>query len=132
MFKTADSIALIFFTGFIMLLFNPKLLNDVGFQLSFLVTGGLITCIEPVCAKFKALDKSYKSKFFKKSVRIFRPIFLTAFSIGIAMASTIPNLINPEHIEFAAAYCLFSFSVFGVEIIAKGRIARDKNKDVPA
>ena len=76
MFKTADSIALIFFTGFIMLLFNPKLLNDVGFQLSFLVTGGLITCIEPVCAKFKALDKSYKSKFFKKPALIRAAAFL--------------------------------------------------------
>ncbi len=44
-----------------MLLFNPKLLNDVGFELSFLVTGGLITCVEPICTKFKEYDKTYKN-----------------------------------------------------------------------
>lgn len=62
-FKTADNFTLIFFTGFIMLLFNPKLLNDVGFELSFLVTGGLITCVEPICTKFKEYDKTYKKHF---------------------------------------------------------------------
>ena len=76
MFKTADNLALIFFTGFIMLLFNPKLLNDVGFELSFLVTGGLITCIEPVCEKFKTSDKNYRSKFSKKPAIIRAGAFL--------------------------------------------------------
>lgn len=66
MFKAADNFVLIFFTGFIMLLFNPKLLNDVGFELSFLVTGGLITCVEPVCSKIKHIDKAYKKYFYNK------------------------------------------------------------------
>lgn len=66
MFKTADNFVLIFFTGFIMLLFNPKLINDVGFELSFLVTGGLITCIEPICSKIKHFDKAYKKYFYNK------------------------------------------------------------------
>lgn len=70
MFKAADNFALIFFTGLVMLLFNPKLLNDVGFQLSFLVTGGLITCVEPICSKIKKQDKSYKKYFYEKLRRI--------------------------------------------------------------
>ena len=37
-----------------------------------------------------------------------------------------------EQIEFAAAYCLFSFSVSGVAKIAKGRIVKDIKRDVPA
>ncbi len=66
MFKAADNLALIFFTAFIMLVFNPKFLYDVGFQLSFLVTGGLITCIEPVCSKVKGVDKTYRKHFYEK------------------------------------------------------------------
>ncbi len=76
MFKAADTLALIFFTAFIMLLFNPKLLNDVGFELSFLVTGGLITCIEPVCAKFKTIERAYKSKFSKSPAPLRAAAFL--------------------------------------------------------
>jgi len=76
MFKTADNFVLIFFTAFIMLLFNPKLLNDVGFELSFLVTGGLIGCIDPVLAHFKNADKAYKKKFFKKPKIIAAAAFL--------------------------------------------------------
>ncbi len=90
MFRTADNLALIFFTGFIILLFNPKLLNDVGFQLSFLVTGGLITCIEPICTRFKRQDKLFKKmlhkKFTGKSVLIkifyiFSPISLLSMGL---------------------------------------------------
>ena len=48
------------------------------------------------------------------------------------MASTRPNLISPEQIEFVLAYCLFSFSVFGVERIASGLTPRAITSDVPA
>ncbi len=91
MFKAADNLALIFFTGFIMLLINPKLINDVGFQLSFLVTGGLITCIEPICSNFKNADKNFKKKIFKKFkncpkimlsiINIFSPISLLCIAL---------------------------------------------------
>ena len=59
-------------------------------------------------------------------------IFLTAFSIGSAIDSTIPNLITPEQIEFAAAYCLFSFSVSGVKKIDIGRTVKERARDVLA
>ena len=76
MFKEANNLALIFFTGFIMLLFDPKLINDVGFELSFLVTGGLITCIEPICERFKAIDKLYKKRFSKKPAIVRAALYL--------------------------------------------------------
>ncbi len=82
MFKSADNLALIFFTAFLMLLFQPNLLFDVGFELSFLVTGALIACVEPICVKLKNLDKKYRAKFSKhpfwqqKIFFLFSPISL--------------------------------------------------------
>ncbi len=40
--RGASTIALLFFVGFLMLLYNPLMLFDVGFQLSFIVTFSLI------------------------------------------------------------------------------------------
>ncbi len=40
--RDAHSIALLAFVAFIMLLYNPMYINDVGFQLSFVVTFGLL------------------------------------------------------------------------------------------
>ncbi len=40
--KKASTVALLFLAGFIMLLFNPLMLFDIGFQLSFTVTFALI------------------------------------------------------------------------------------------
>lgn len=43
--RDADTIALLFFVAFLMLLHDPALINNIGFQLSFTVTFGLlITC----------------------------------------------------------------------------------------
>ena len=87
MFKSADNLALIFFTAFLMLLFEPNLLFDIGFELSFLVTGGLIACVEPVCAKFKSADKLYKKKisrlpFWRQKIALlFSPISLLSVFI---------------------------------------------------
>jgi len=40
--RDAHSIALLSFVAFLMLIYNPMYLNDVGFQLSFIVTFGLL------------------------------------------------------------------------------------------
>ena len=40
--RDANSIALLGFVAFLMLLYNPMYINDVGFQLSFIVTFGLL------------------------------------------------------------------------------------------
>ena len=51
--RDAHSVALLSFVAFLMLLYNPAYLNDVGFQLSFVVTLGLL-CSANVCIeKFK-------------------------------------------------------------------------------
>mgnify|MGYP003300339933 CR=1 FL=1 len=40
--RDAHSISLLSFVGFLMLLYNPMFINDVGFQLSFIVTFGIL------------------------------------------------------------------------------------------
>lgn len=40
--RSTDNIALVFLVAFLMLLYNPAMINDVGFQLSFMVTFALM------------------------------------------------------------------------------------------
>ena len=51
--RSANSISLIFLVAFLMLLYNPAMINDVGFQLSFVVTFALIFYAQPVLEKVK-------------------------------------------------------------------------------
>lgn len=76
--KNANSLALIFFVGFLMLLFSPKMLFDVGFQLSFAVTIGLVILTPIIISKFDSADKKYKEKF-KNSSRT-KKYFISLFS----------------------------------------------------
>ena len=46
--RDAHSVSLLSFVGLLMLIYNPAYINDVGFQLSFIVTFGLLVCTEPV------------------------------------------------------------------------------------
>lgn len=84
--RNANSLALIFFVGFLMLLISPKMLFDVGFQLSFIVTIGLVVCTPIIISKFDKLDKKYKEKY-KKSSRI-KKYFYSLFSPN-AIASVV-------------------------------------------
>lgn len=51
--RDSHSIALLSFVAFLMLCYNPAFLNDVGFQLSFLVTFGIICTANILIEKFK-------------------------------------------------------------------------------
>ena len=51
--RNTDSIALVFFVAFLMLLYNPAMINDVGFQLSFVVTFALMFYCPPVLEGIK-------------------------------------------------------------------------------
>ncbi len=51
--RDAHSVALLSFVAFLMLLYNPAYINDVGFQLSFIVTFGLLTTGMVIFEKFK-------------------------------------------------------------------------------
>ena len=59
-------------------------------------------------------------------------IFLIDFESGKDAKSITPKPVRLDAIDFAAAYCLFSLSVFGVVKITKGRITPDKTSEVVA
>lgn len=50
--RDAHSVSLLSLVAALMLLYNPAYINDVGFQLSFLVTFGLLTTADAVMKKF--------------------------------------------------------------------------------
>ena len=72
--RKTSTIALIFFVGFLILLFRPKMIFDIGFQLSFMVTLGLVVCCGVIIEKFKNIDEKYKEKF-KNSSRFKKYVF---------------------------------------------------------
>lgn len=87
--RSADSIGLIFFVGFLILLFQPKMIFDIGFQLSFAVTFGLIAGVEVIVSKFKTLDDKFKEKY--KNLNRFQKYFLFLFSpASIVTVITVP------------------------------------------
>jgi len=51
--RDADSLSLLSFVALLMLVYNPAYINDVGFQLSFLVTFGLLVMAPVVFEKIK-------------------------------------------------------------------------------
>ena len=50
--RQADNLAVLSLVCAIMLFYNPLMINDVGFQLSFLVTLGLLLWVKPLVDKF--------------------------------------------------------------------------------
>ncbi len=76
--RKADSAALIFFVGFLILLFCPKMLFDIGFELSFAVTFGLISCCNIVVSKFDNLEKKFNTKY--KNLSRIKKYFVFLFS----------------------------------------------------
>lgn len=57
--RDANSIALVFFVAFLMLLYNPAMINDVGFQLSFVVTFALMFYCPPLLEKIKNKARNF-------------------------------------------------------------------------
>ncbi len=53
--RDAHSISLLSFVALLMLIYNPAFINDVGFQLSFLVTFGLLITVPVVFEKIKSV-----------------------------------------------------------------------------
>lgn len=87
--RDTDSIALISFVGFLILLFNPKMIFDIGFQLSFMVTLGLIICCPVIIEKFKKQDEKYKEK--NKNKTRFEKYILFLFSpVNLASLICVP------------------------------------------
>ena len=51
--RDAQSISLLAFVAMLMLVYNPAFINDVGFQLSFIVTFGILTTANAIFEKFQ-------------------------------------------------------------------------------
>lgn len=51
--RDAHSVSLLSFVAMLMLIYNPAFINDIGFQLSFVVTFGLLTTANTVLERFK-------------------------------------------------------------------------------
>ena len=87
--RKADSVALIFFAAFLILLCSPKMLFDIGFQLSFIVTFGLIVCCPVVISKFSNIEENYKNRH-KNKPKLVR-YFLYLFSpVNLISAAVVP------------------------------------------
>lgn len=51
--RDAHTVSLLAFVAMLMLIYNPAFINDVGFQLSFIVTFGLLTTANVIFEKYK-------------------------------------------------------------------------------
>lgn len=51
--RDAHSVALLSFVALLMLIYNPAYINDVGFQLSFIVTFGIMVSADPILKYFR-------------------------------------------------------------------------------
>lgn len=61
--RSYSNLSLLFFVAFLMLLHNPLWILDVSFQLSFIVTFGLLICTSPLMNKFKNIPTSISCAF---------------------------------------------------------------------
>lgn len=62
--RDAHTISLLAFVALLMLIYNPAYINDVGFQLSFIVTFGLLLCTSVLLDCFKGLPKCLSGAIF--------------------------------------------------------------------
>lgn len=69
--KTSNSINVLFFSAFLMIIFNPFIIYDLGFQLSYLAMIGILTLYKPI------------SKFFYIQHKILRKIW-EGTAVGIS------------------------------------------------
>ena len=76
--RDAHSISLLAFVALLMLIYNPAFINDVGFQLSFIVTFGLLLCTNIVMEYFKFMPNWL-------SGAIFVPLIAQVWVIPIQM-----------------------------------------------
>ena len=76
--RDAHSISLLAFVALLMLIYNPAFINDVGFQLSFIVTFGLLLSTTPVMEYFKSLPAWISGS-------IFVPVIAQVWVIPIQM-----------------------------------------------
>ncbi len=80
------------FVAFVMTLFDPHVLWDVSFQLSFMATLGLILYAEPLAAAFKRLADRYLSP--EAAVRLTQPVSEYLLFTFAAQVTTLPLILH--------------------------------------
>lgn len=106
--RESKPVALIFFVGFVMLLFNPKMFCDVGFQLSFIVTIGLIVTIEPICNKLNTKNRQYIAKI--KDYPRYAKIILMTFSPKFLLAAILVPICAQLYVSPLQMYYFNTFT----------------------
>ncbi len=109
--RNVNPVALVFFVGFLILLFNPKMIFDVGFQLSFIVTLGLIISCPVIVSKILDKDKKFKEKY--KNSKTFVKYLAYAFSpVNVVSALIVPLVaqiwVIPLQMHYFNNFALFS------------------------
>ena len=112
--RKADNNVILLFVCAILLLYNPKLINNIGFLLSFVVTFGLLYCTNPILEKIKFVPP-------KISGWIVVPFVAQVFAIPIQMyffqtVSVYSIIANILVIPFMAiiSFCGFVSSIAAV------------------
>lgn len=112
MYREADGVSLIFCAGILILIFKPVYAVDVGFQLSFLVTLGLIVCTPCVNSLLKPYDKKYL-KAIKNYPKIIKTFLLLFMPVSLACIFFIP-LIAQMWAAPLQAYYFNTFSPYSI------------------
>ncbi len=107
--RDSHSVSLLAFVASLMLLYNPAYINDVGFQLSFIVTFGLLTTAHVILEKIKT------SKFSAwLYAELLIPIVSQLWVIPLQMFyfNTISTYAIPANIAIMPFICAISFLGF--------------------
>ncbi len=112
--KDANSVSLLFFVALILLIYNPALINDIGFQLSFIVTLGLLVTCPPI---LKKIPDKYAAISSACIVPIIAQIYVTPIQMYyFGTFSTYSILANITTIPFLTAISFIGFvgSIFSL------------------
>lgn len=121
--RKRNSVIALFFVAFLMLIFNPKLLrDDVGFQLSFLATAGILYISPYLEPKIKRLWLPIKSALIMTlSAQIFvLPWILYKFG-EVSLISPLANILIVPVVPFAMGFG-FGATLMGLIFVPLGQI----------
>jgi competence protein ComEC len=121
--RKRDSIIALLFVAFAMLLLNPKLLkDDVGFQLSFLATAGILYISPILEPKIKRLWLPVKSALIMTlSAQIFVLPWVWYKFGGVSLFSPLANILVVSVVPFAMGFG-FAAAFLGVIFIPLGQV----------
>jgi len=101
------SINVLFFTAFILILFNPFVIYDIGFQLSYLAMLGIYTLYKPIAAWYSTNNKILN-------------YLWQGSAIGFAaQAMTVPLTLYYFH-QFPNYFALTNLGIMGISTVAMG------------